>query len=94
MARYVFELWANEDGTQHSFWPRESIDRKHPAFSDMVRLVFSIEADSYEEAMAACYIRRGFDPYKPEGKPVECPNNCGAHYYPEGSAVCPICGKI
>lgn len=94
MSRYTFELWTNEDGTQQAFWPRESIDSNHPAFSDMVRLVFSIEAATYEEAMAACHIRRGFAPYKPEGIAAECPNHCGAHYYPDGSAECPLCGKL
>jgi hypothetical protein len=94
MARYVFELWANKDRTEHTFCTRDSIDRNHPSFVDMVHRVFSIEADTYEEAMAACYLRRGFDPYKPVGNAVECPNNCGAHYYPEGSGECPICGQI
>lgn len=94
MARYVFEAWTNEDRTQVAFWPRSAIDLKRSAFSDMVHLLFSIDADSYEEAMAVYYVRMGFDPYKPQGKPVECPNECGAHYYPEGSGECPICGSI
>ncbi len=94
MARYVFEAWANEDRTEVAFWPRSAIERNSPAFAGMVHRLFSIEADTYEEAMAVYYVRMGFEPYRPEGEPAECPNKCGAHYYPEGSAECPICGKI
>jgi len=51
-------------------------------------------AVSFEEAMAIYHLRMGFEPYKPSGKSQLCPNNCGSHYYPDGSGECPNCGII
>lgn len=46
-ARKVYELWRELDGT-YSFFPREG-----DATRDQAELVWSVEADSWEEAVAA-----------------------------------------
>jgi hypothetical protein len=58
------------------------------------KLLHQVEADTYEEAMAVHYIKMGWLPYKPMGEAKECPNECGAMFYPKGSGECPNCGRI
>lgn len=60
---------------------------------DAVKL-WDIFAASPEEAQAIHCMRMGWHPYNPAGEAMRCPKGCGAHYYPEGSGVCPICGRI
>src|SRR5215213_6183254 len=54
----------------------------------------TIEACYYEEAMQLHYDKMGWGKYNPLGEAKECPNNCGAMFYPEGSGECPNCGNI
>ena len=49
--------------------------------------LYEFEAATWEEACAIYHLRQGFEPYKPDGEPAECPV-CKAMYYPEGSGVC------
>ncbi len=62
--------------------------------SSTAKLLFAFDADSLDEALAIRNLRLGWQPYKPVGKATECPNNCGAWYYPESSGECPHCGPI
>jgi hypothetical protein len=62
--------------------------------SEKAKLLYRIEADTYEEAHAVHHIKMGWEPYVPIGNPHDCPNSCGAVYYPEGSGECPNCGKL
>tara|TARA_R110002096_G_scaffold309403_4_gene503992 strand:+ start:18872 stop:19162 length:291 start_codon:yes stop_codon:yes gene_type:complete len=57
-----------------------------------VRL-YTIEAHSWEEAMAIYYIRQGWEPYKPVGEAAPCPE-CGFMFYPAGSGQCWQCDFI
>jgi hypothetical protein len=51
---------------------------------------FFIEANTWEEAMAIYHLRQGWEPYRTNASPANCPD-CGAIYYPEGSAQCWRC---
>ena len=55
--------------------------------------LWSIEADTPEEAMSVYHLRMGFEPFVPSGDPEPCPK-CGAWFYPDGSGYCWHCGKI
>ena len=54
-------------------------------------VLFRVEADSHEEAMALYHLRCGFEPYKPVGAASPCPD-CGALHYAQGSGQCWNCG--
>ncbi len=56
-------------------------------------LLWEIEAETLEEALAIYHLRMGFEPFVPAGSPESCPK-CGAPFYPEGSGECWRCGKI
>ena len=58
------------------------------------KLIHQLEASTWEEAQTLHYLKMGHGMYKPMGEPEECPNGCGAIYYPEGSGECPNCGQI
>ena len=51
---------------------------------------YTIEACTWEEAMAIYYIRQGWDPYRPNGEATPCPE-CGALHYSHGSGSCWQC---
>jgi hypothetical protein len=53
-------------------------------------LVFTIEARTWEEAMAIRNLRLGWEPYQP-GDPQDCPS-CSSKYYPGGYGECWNCG--
>ncbi len=53
-------------------------------------MLYSFEAETYEEAMSIYYLRQGWAPYKPEGEAEPCPK-CGSNYYPKGSGYCWKC---
>jgi hypothetical protein len=57
------------------------------------RLIYRIEAHTWEEANAIHSLRQGFGPYVPMGKPARCPR-CSAWFYPKGSGQCWRCGKV
>jgi hypothetical protein len=56
-------------------------------------LLWEIEADTWEEAMAIRNLRMGFGPYVPVGEAQPCPK-CSAAFYPEGSGQCWRCGPV
>jgi hypothetical protein len=55
---------------------------------------YAIVAATPEEASSIHNLRQGWEPYKPMGPASKCPHACGLFYYPEGSGVCPNCGKV
>jgi len=48
----------------------------------------------WEEVQTLHYLKMDWGEYKTEGEAKECPNGCGALFYPEGSGECRNCGKI
>lgn len=99
--RNVYEAWAERDartgvwGTM-TFGTIENIQdhRTKGLLAPTAELRHRVEVDTFEEALAVHYIKMGWSPFQPTGKPTPCPNSCGAFFYPEGSGECPNCGKI
>jgi hypothetical protein len=89
----VYEAWT-EDGSV-TFTLVENIPdlRQRGLIKPDAKFLHRIEADTFEEALAVHYLRRGME-FQPTGKPAKCPNDCGAYFYPEGSGECPNCGPI
>lgn len=89
----VFTAWGDVEGGEITgFWmgeERPKTGNGEPLWNCVVPL-WRIEVGSFEEAMAVYNIRRGFAPYDPGCEPEPCPN-CGATYYPGGSAQCWKC---
>lgn len=67
--------------------------RRRGLLSPDAELVFVIEANTPEEAMAIHQLRMGFGAFLPMGDPEPCPK-CGTIYYPEASSVCWHCGPV
>ena len=55
--------------------------------------LYSIVAESWEEAQAIHHLRQGWAPYVPMGEAAPCPQ-CATPYYPWGSGDCWRCGHI
>ena len=53
-------------------------------------MLYSFDAETYEEAMSIYHIRQGWAPYKPGGDSEYCPK-CSAIFYPNGSGECWQC---
>jgi len=89
-----YEAWQDENSI--SFTEAEGIkwQKSQGMLSNNAKLLHSVEADTWEEAMTAHYQKMSWSPYKPEGEAKDYPNNCGAMFYPEGSGECANCGKI
>lgn len=89
-----YEAWEDEDSV--TFATPESIrwQKDNNLLGRDLKLLYTIDADTHEEAMAVHHIRMGWEPYVPNGKPEQCPNHCGFIYYPNGSGECPNCGKV
>ncbi len=64
-----------EGNTVSSFASVENIEdmRARGLFSKDAKLVYRIEADTWEEAMAVHYIKQGRRPYVPEGGAISMP---------------------
>lgn len=94
--RRTYEVWREEDNIGTTTCRAEDVKDNLARGLMGERPVFqhSIEADTFEEAIAISHLRRGSEPYRPEGEPKPCPNGCGAMFYPEGSGQCPNCGQI
>lgn len=92
----VYEAWQGDDGCSTTLAPVENIRelRLNGLLPKDARLLYRIEADTWEEAMAMHYSKMGWGLYVPPGEPKECPKGCGAMFYPEGSGECPNCGQI
>jgi hypothetical protein len=93
-ARQTFEAWQDPEGDT-TFATSASISelRTKRLLSDSAVLLYSVEASSWEEAMAVHHLRMGYEPYKPLGKPAPC-SNCGALVYVEGSGQCWRCSQL
>jgi hypothetical protein len=92
----IYEVWSDDDGCQISISTVEGIAQQFArgALSEKAVLLHRIEADTYEEAMSERNRLMDWEPYKPGGEAMDCPNACGAKFYPEGSGECPNCGDI
>jgi hypothetical protein len=90
-----YQVWVDKKDGSITCASKESIiDQTSKGLLSKEDYMFNFFADSFEEAMAIYHLRMGFEPYKPLGEAKLCPNNCGSHYYPEGSGECPNCGII
>jgi hypothetical protein len=92
----VYEAWQDEPTCSITFAPPEAIqqERATGSISDGAKLLYRVEADTFEEALAVHHIKMGWRPFVPMGEATECPRGCGAMFYPEGSGECPKCGPI
>ena len=93
----VYEAWQyDEECIVISFSTAEAIQKElaQGLIPKHAILLHRFEADYWEEAQQIHYDKMGWGKYKPMGEPKECPNDCGAMFYPEGSGECPNCGNI
>jgi hypothetical protein len=90
-----FEAWQDpRDRSILLALPQQvSEHRAHGLLSQKAKLLYTIDAASFEEAMAIHHLRQGGEPYHP-GRAALCPRGCGAYYYPDGSGECPLCGEV
>jgi len=89
-----FEAWQDSDG-ETTFATASSITerRSKQLLSASAIHLYSVEANSWEEAMAIHHLRMGYAPYKPCGVP-EPGLDCGALVYVDGSGQCWQCGRF
>ena len=82
----TYQAWETEDG---NLFCREDhlAEIKRIGADVLLRLLFEVSAETFEEAMSIYHLRMGFEPYIPAGEPAQCPV-CGAWYYPKGSGQC------
>ena len=82
-----YEAWIRADDTEISVGTASQIkeNRRKGLLDAESRLLYEIEAETPEEASAVHHIRMGWEPYKPMSESEDCPNGCGAVYYPMGS---------
>ena len=91
-----FEAWSTAEGDEVTVVPAEeatALSGERP-LGAAPTLLYEIQAESWEEAMAVHHVRMGWEPYKPLGKAKACPRGCGALYYPDGSGWCRNCGRV
>jgi hypothetical protein len=90
----TYEAWQDGDGLAVAFAPRDGIQelRDKNLLPEDATLLFSVDADSFEEALAIYHLRMGWEPFRPEGKSSPCPK-CGAQVYASGSGECWKCGN-
>jgi hypothetical protein len=89
----IYEAWSEDGDTTFALAENILDQRQKGLLRPDAKLLYRIEADTFDEALAVHYLRHGWTPYQP-GKPAKCPNECGAYFYPESSGECPNCGKI
>lgn len=80
----TFEAWKDSDGIA-----LVTAGSRAGLGSDAVFL-YSVDAYSWEEAMAIHHLGQGFELYRAERDPEPCPQGCATHYYPDGSGICPL----
>ncbi len=91
-----YEVWSDKEGCEITFATPEYIRDAQACgeLSDQAKMLYLIEASTYEEAMSDHYRRMGWGAYIPVGEPQTCPR-CGDNiFYPQGSGECPQCGVI
>jgi len=62
-----YELWEEEDGRNHSFFPEDNESARNLLSKD-AKLIWKVEATSWEEAQTRKHEYLGWEPYKPEDK--------------------------
>ncbi len=90
-----WQAWEDKEGGV-TFIPIERVapNRASGILGDSAVLRHEVNATTGEHAMAQHYMLMGWEPYKPQGERIACPNQCGADYYPLGYGDCPNCGHI
>jgi len=76
----TMSFWSNKAGDEVT--GREGVEQ--PSGDECVIPLYSIQAATYEEAMAIHHLRMGWNPYRPIGESSPCPKS-GASYYPNVS---------
>ena len=94
ISKLRYEAWVDVESV--TFATAEAIEyqKANRLLGHGLKFLYSVEADTPEEAMAIHHIKMGWEPYKPIGEPQKCPKDCGSYFYPKGSGVCPKCGQI
>ena len=94
LKRIIWQAWSTDDDV--TFAPADRVDylRAERTIADNAVLLHEIIASTGEDAMAQHHEKMGWEPYRPQGDSVPCPNDCGENYYPEGYGDCPRCGHI
>lgn len=89
--KQFFEAWQDQDSV--TFGPASWIaeQRSKGLLGRSAEHLYTIEANTWEEAMAVHHLRMGFEPYRPQGEPLSC-TKCGALVYAQGSSQCWRCG--
>jgi len=88
----IYEAWEDPGDNSYALSKKSADDmRGKLGLGPEARLLYQIEADSFEEAAAIHTLRMGWSPYCPSGEAEPCPQ-CGANFYPEGSGECWRCG--
>ena len=60
----MWELWEAEDGLSHAFGPADSPQHRQ-LLDESERLIWTVEAPSYNDAQRALHDHMGWDPYIP-----------------------------
>jgi hypothetical protein len=89
----AYEAWGAEGQVALLLKGQAEEYKRKGLLSHDAELLYTIDADTMEEASAIHNLRMGFGPYDPMGDPANCPK-CGAWFYPKGSGECWRCGKI
>ena len=87
-----YELWRSDSESSYTFIAAGHAEQAGGLPSDAI-LIWTVEANTWEDARRQQHEFLGWEPYEPSGPPEPCPK-CGATYYPEGSGECPRCGRI
>ena len=89
-----WQAWQDEDGILFAPHDRIAEFTSSGQLQQTATLLHEFVARTGEEAMARHHGLMKWEPYKPTGDPMPCPNACGADYYPDGYGDCPNCGHI
>lgn len=93
--KQIYEAWEDPEDDSISLSSSEEAahQRSTASLSKKARLLYRIEADTFEEAAAIHNLRMGWGSYNPLGDPSRCPK-CDGWYYPKGSGECWRSGRI
>ena len=89
-----YEVWEDVNSTAMATTHGIRYQKEKGLISSKARKIHSFLASTPEEASAIYHLRMGFEPYIPMGNAKICPKGCGSYFYPEGSGICPNCGKL
>lgn len=90
----TWQAWGSPESVTFAPLARIEALRANGSISDDDALLHEVTAATGEEAMTKHHQKMGWEPYRPQGDPKPCPNECGEHYYPLGYGDCPNCGHI